>query len=159
MLGAVMRGKWNTVKCWFYVPGIYIFLLSLHIDIDPAKSLWRTMLNFPWIYVWLHTHFFDSSFILSIKWQFAVLSIGKQRKKWFSVTISCLLYCLCIVQVICCVQWSNSAELETLLCSYNMAARPRPVLVALPGCSPLHSLWHGKMLTACVEWIRNGFLQ
>jgi len=31
-----------------------------------------------------------------------------------------------------CVQWSNAAELQTLVYAYNMAARPGPVLVGLP---------------------------
>lgn len=58
---------------------------------------------------------------------------------WFLIIISYLLYCLYVAHLACCVEWSNSAELETV-CSYNMAATPIPVPVAMPGYSAVHNM-------------------
>lgn len=50
--------------------------------------------------------------------------------------VSCYALCAmsCTVHsVMQCAQWSNSTELQTLVYSYNMVARPGPVSVGLPG--------------------------
>lgn len=91
----------------------------------------------------LHSHFLDYPFTLSIKWKFAVIINAFNWKLegggWFLIIISYLLYCLYVAHLACCVEWSNSAELETV-CSYNMAATPIPVPVAMPGYSAVHNM-------------------
>lgn len=96
------------MKCWFYVPGIYIFLLSLHNLIDRTNTLWRTV-NFPKYYVLLHAHFFDYRFVLSIKWQFAVILSILRWKEKEKVIFSCNFLCpilslYCTSHMLCTVE-------------------------------------------------------
>lgn len=162
MLGTVVSNQCTTVKHRCFVPGIYIFPHFVHLFVSPAKTLWRTVLNFAWIYVFLfHLHFFGYPFTLSIKWKFAVIINAfswKFEGGMIFIIISYLLYCFCVAHLTCCVEYSNSAALETLVCSCNTTATPIPVSVAVPGYSTVHNMWW-KMSSACIEWIHNGCLQ
>jgi len=59
------------------------------------------------------------TFRLSTNWHVAVVLKNNE----FSVTISCLLYCLRVICSFFCVQCSNPAELPTLVCSYTKVVR------------------------------------
>jgi hypothetical protein len=52
----------------------------------------------------------------------------------YSFLLSLLSFCYLLVQ------WSNLAQLATLICSYNLVVRPRPLSVGQLGYSPVLSL-------------------
>jgi hypothetical protein len=51
-----------------------------------------------------------------------------------------LLCCLCVTVILfmCCVLWSDPAQLQTMLHCCNLVARPGPALPAQPGSCPVH---------------------
>jgi hypothetical protein len=86
------------VKPGFYIPWIYVFLDSMHIFIGPAKASTTGVLNFPGIYVcafypipWLYVQI---ELKLACCCRFKYFQLEIRKKNWFSVIISCLLYCL-----------------------------------------------------------------
>jgi hypothetical protein len=69
--------------------------------------------------------------------------------------ISSLIPYLFLCHVMQCVQWSNPAELQTLVYSY-MAARPGPASVGLPGYCTVQTVWGGGTCSAHAEWLHDG---
>ena len=51
-----------------------------------------------------------------------------------------LLCCLCVtvIHCMCCVLWSDLAQLQTMVHCCNMVVRPGPVLLAQPGSCTVH---------------------
>ena len=115
------------------------FIDSTHIFISPTKPSIRSMLNLPCIYI----IFLPSSLSAYSEWEW--IWIGREERKWFLFIISCLFYFLCAICIMCCVQWSNWARLQTLVYSYSLALRFGPLSAA----DPCHCILHDVGCKKC----------
>ena len=91
---ATWRRRRGTMKPWFCVPWIYIFVDCMQVFISPTGTSIRT-LNFVWIYTdasyripWLYVHISINLFLVAI---FSIFNQKSGVKKLTSVKMSYLL--------------------------------------------------------------------